>query len=91
MIAGFLVEIRTRHILNTSLDLIRSRVFVGEGSEYVQLWLMGDYVAELLYVNSQRKLKISGYVAAFFPVFQIAFTKQLYPFVSRDCIALCFD
>ena len=90
MIAGSLVEIRTRHILNTSLDLlIRSRVFVDEGSEYVQLWLMGDYVAELLYVNSQRKLKTSGYFAAFFPVFQIAFTKQL--FVSRDCIALCFD
>jgi hypothetical protein len=64
VIAGALVEIRTRHILNTSVDpIVRSRVFVVEGSEAVPLWLMGmyvDFVTELDSDNGHRKLKISG-------------------------------
>jgi hypothetical protein len=52
VIAGALVEIRNRHILNTSVDpIVRLRVFVVEGSGAVPLWLMGiyvDFVAELI-------------------------------------------
>lgn len=62
MIAGALVEIQKRLILNTSVDLIfRSRVFVVEGSGAVPLWLMGiyvDFVAELISDDRHRKLKI---------------------------------
>jgi hypothetical protein len=64
MIAVALVEIRTRHILNISVDpIVRSRAFVVEGSEAVSLWLMGiyvDFVTELVSDDSYRKLKISG-------------------------------
>lgn len=64
MIAGALVEIRNRHILNTSVDpTVRSRVFVVEGSGAVPLWLIGIYIdfeAELISDDSHRKLKISG-------------------------------
>jgi hypothetical protein len=64
VIAGALVEIQNRHILNTSVDpIVCSRVFVVEGSGAVPLWLMGiyiDFLAELISDDSHRKLKISG-------------------------------
>ena len=62
MLARAMVEIRNRRILNTSVDpIVRSRVFVVEGSGAVPLWLMGiyvDFVAELISDDSHRKLNI---------------------------------
>jgi hypothetical protein len=59
VIAGVLVEIRNKHIRNENVDpIIRSRVFVDEGSEAVPLWLMViyvDFVAELICDDSHRK------------------------------------